>query len=125
MPLQFTYTTAFLVGAVSECVLSPWALVRKRRKHNMLVSVLSLLLTSACLMPSVSEAYQYSSNFINQVTTYPNIVTAKNRCLPGRSSGSGATPQTLLVCDPHELLSVDQSGPSLLPPREVPFLNQP
>lgn len=74
----------------------------------MLIIALSLLLTSACLMTPVIEAYQYSNNFINQVTTYPNIITAKSRCLPGRSGGSGATPQTLLVCDPHELLSVDQ-----------------
>ncbi|KAH9282099.1 hypothetical protein ECG_05297 [Echinococcus granulosus] len=75
----------------------------------MLVSVLSLLLTTVCLMVTpVSEAYQYSSSFINQVTTYPNIVTAKSRCLPGRSGGSGAPPPTLLVCDPYELLSPDQ-----------------
>ncbi|KAL5105010.1 hypothetical protein TcWFU_008727 [Taenia crassiceps] len=82
--------------------------INKRNSHRMLIFVLSLLLTSACLRTSISEAYQYSNNFINQVTTYPNIITAKNRCLPGRSGGSGAIPQTLLVCDPHELLSLDQ-----------------
>lgn len=57
---------------------------------------------------SGSEAYQYSTNFISQVTTYPNIVTQKSRCMPGRSGGSGTSSQNVLICDPNEILSAEQ-----------------
>uniref|UniRef100_A0A5K3EMJ9 Dynein_C domain-containing protein n=1 Tax=Mesocestoides corti TaxID=53468 RepID=A0A5K3EMJ9_MESCO len=68
-------------------------------------STLRILFVAICFLSAVSNAYQYSNTFISQVTTYPNIVTNKNRCLPGRGSSAS---QTVLICDPHELLSTDR-----------------
>ena len=59
-------------------------------------------------IPTYSQAYPYSANFISQVTSYPNSVTSKSRCMPGRSGGSGASSQNVLICDPYELLCADQ-----------------
>ncbi|VDD80082.1 unnamed protein product [Mesocestoides corti] len=70
-------------------------------------STLRILFVAICFLSAVSNAYQYSNTFISQVTTYPNIVTNKNRCLPGRGSSAS---QTVLICDPHELLSTDRDG---------------
>ncbi|KAM7536431.1 hypothetical protein Aperf_G00000086489 [Anoplocephala perfoliata] len=77
----------------------------------MVISTLSLLFLATVGLinvPIATDAYQYSSNFVTQVTSYPNIVTSKSRCMPGRSGGSGASSQNVLICDPYELLSADQ-----------------
>ncbi|VDN99244.1 unnamed protein product [Rodentolepis nana] len=75
----------------------------------MMISKLGLLLAIIGLL-SGSEAYHYSTSFISQVTTYPNIVTQKSRCMPGRSGSSGSSTQNVLICDPNEVLSADQLG---------------
>ncbi len=72
-------------------------------------TLFSLLFVAACLL-ATCDAYRYSSGFKSQVTHFPNIMTEKGRCLPGKGS---VVKNNILICDPQEILSIDQGKPVL------------